>query len=182
MALKATVYHFVVNVADSDRAFYERLDFRVAQHPSENTRYLLTRVLAFCLLHEPGIGFSKGGVSSRDEPPLSIVDAQGQLRVWIDIGAPSAERLHHAAKAAARVVVFTSADPVRLRRLAAARSVHRLDEIEVYRVEPELLDALELHLQQKTSWELVRTEDSIYIDVAGATCAGGVLRVSLTSA
>lgn len=182
MAPKATVYHFVVNVADSERAFYESLDFRTALHPSESARYLLTRVLAFCLLYEPGIRFSKGGVSSTDEPPLSIVDAHNQLHVWIDVGTPSAERLHRAAKAAARVVVFTSADAARLRRVAGERVIHRLEAIEVYRVEPELLDALERHLEQKTTWDLVRTGDTVYIDVAGAACSGDVLRVSLTSA
>ena len=182
MAPKATIHHFVVNVADSDRDFYERLDFRIAQHPSESVRYLLTRVLAYCLVHEEGIRFSKGGVSSRDEPPLSVVDAQGQLRVWIDVGVPSAERLHRAAKAASRVVVFSSAEPERLRREAASRSVHRLEQIEVYCVEPELLDALEPHVQQNTTWDLTRTEDTLYINVADAACSGSVLRVSLTPA
>ena len=96
MAPKATLHHLVANVADVDRNVYERLDLRLARHPSESMRYLLTRTLAFCLSYAPGIAFSKGGLSSSDEPPLSIRDEAGALLSFIDIGSPSAERLSNA--------------------------------------------------------------------------------------
>jgi uncharacterized protein YaeQ len=179
MALEATVYRFVVNVADSDRHFYETLDFRVARHPSESAPYLLTRVLAYCVFYEPGIAFSKGGVSSGEEPPLSVVDEQGRLRVWIDVGVPSAERLHRASKAAGRVVLFTAADLGRLRREARARPIHRAGDIEVYCIEPGLLNDLEPHVSAKSTWQLVRSGDALYIDVGHAALSGDVRRVSL---
>ena len=65
---------------------YEALDLRLARHPSESARYLLTRLLAYCLSYEEGIAFSKGGVSSADEPPVSVRDATGLLVAWIDVG------------------------------------------------------------------------------------------------
>jgi hypothetical protein len=124
MALTATVHRVEIALSDVDRGVYETLDLRLAQHPSESVRYLLTRTLAYCLSYEEGIAFSKGGVSSADEPPISIRDATGLLVAWIDVGTPSAERLHRASKAASRVALFTHAELAQLRREAATRPIH----------------------------------------------------------
>ncbi|MES1205287.1 MAG: YaeQ family protein [Pseudomonadota bacterium] len=101
MALSATVYHLQIDLSDVDRGVYEALDLRVARHPSETMRFLLTRVIAFCLCHEEGIAFSKG-LSTNDDPALWIKDMQGNVRAWIEVGTPSAERLHKASTAAQR--------------------------------------------------------------------------------
>ena len=143
MALTATMHHLAVALSDVDRGVYEELDLRVAQHPSESMRFLITRALAYCLSYEEGIAFSKGGLSNAEEPALSIRDATGILLAWIDVGAPSAERLHKAAKAARRVAVFTHTDLALLRREAASRPIHRVESIEVTRFEPAFLDAIE---------------------------------------
>src|SRR5882724_1455887 len=118
MALTATIYHFQITLSDVDRSVYEALDLRVARHPSETMRYLVTRTLAYCLSYEDGIAFSKAGVSSADEPPLAVHDPTGGLVAWIDVGAPSADRLHKAAKAAKRVALFTHVDISQLRKEA----------------------------------------------------------------
>ena len=88
MALTATMYHFEVELSDVDRSTYAALDLRLARHPSESTRYLLTRTLAYCLSYEDGIAFSKGGLSAAEEPPVAIRDATGAMQAWIDVGAP----------------------------------------------------------------------------------------------
>src|SRR5512140_1214150 len=114
MALPATLRKFEIALADSDRGVYEQLDWRVAQHPSENERYLVARVLARALEHGDGLEFSKGGVSDDDEPALVQRDLRGDLVAWIEIGTPSADRLHKATKASPRVAVYTWKDPARL--------------------------------------------------------------------
>ena len=85
MALSATVYHLQVELSDVDRGVYEALDLRVARHPSETMRYLLARVIGYCLCYEPGIAFSKG-LSSTDEPAVWARDMQGSLRLWLEVG------------------------------------------------------------------------------------------------
>src|SRR5215216_4645254 len=102
MALQATMHNVELAVSDVDRGVYEALDLRVAQHPSETMRYLVTRLFAYCLSYEDGIAFSKGGLSDTDEPPIAVRDPTGVFLAWIDVGAPSAERLHKASKAARR--------------------------------------------------------------------------------
>ena len=54
------MYVFTVRLADADRAIYETLVLRVAQHPSESPEYLVARVMAYCLEYVEGISFSKG--------------------------------------------------------------------------------------------------------------------------
>ena len=113
MALTATIYNFDVQLADVDRGVYESLSFKVAQQPSETEEYLLSRVLAYCLEYTEGIAFSKG-IAEPDVPALSVRDLTGTLKVWIDVGAPDAARLHKASKASPRVAVYTHRDPARL--------------------------------------------------------------------
>ena len=52
VALKATIHHVEIALSDVDRGVYEALDLRVAQHPSETMRYLLTRLLAYSLSYD----------------------------------------------------------------------------------------------------------------------------------
>lgn len=180
MALGATVYRFLVTLSDVDRGVYESLDVRVARHPSESARYLLTRTLGYCLSYEPGIVFSKGGISSTEEPPLAIRDATGVLKIWIEIGSPSAERLHKASKAAPRVELYTHAELSSLRREAATRAVFRLEEIVVQRFDPAFLDALETKIERNTSFELVRNSGELYLSLAGASLGSALTTASLS--
>lgn len=179
MALTATMFHVVVAVSDVDRGVYETLDLRLARHPSETMRYLMTRLLAYCLSYEDGITFSRGGLSSSEEPPVAIFDPTGVLVAHIDVGSPSAERLHKASKAARRVAVYTH-DLAGLRREAAARPIHKAEAIEVFHITPSLLDELEPLLGRNTKLEVVRTDGELYITVEGKSLSGPLTSCSLT--
>ncbi len=175
MAQTATIHHFEITLSDVDRSVYESLDLRVARHPSESVRYLLTRLLAYCLSYEEGIAFSKGGLSSTDEPPIVVRDLTGVLLAWIDVGAPAAERLHKATKAAGRVSLFTHTDLRDLRKEVAQRPIHKVEEIVVWQLEPALLDALERHVDRNTKLELVRNDGKLYITVDGEVLEGSLI-------
>lgn len=179
MALTATIYRLQVELSDVDRGVYESLDLRLARHPSETLRYMLVRALAYCLSFEAGIAFSKGGLSSAEEPPLSIHDPTGIFLAWIDVGAPSAERLHRATKAARRVALFTVADLTLLRR--SAEGIHKVETIEVWEIEPSLVEALEPRIERLTKLELVRNEGVLYVTVGGVQIEGTIRRTSLVT-
>ena len=179
MAQTATMHHVEVALSDVDRGVYEALDLRVAQHPSESMRYLLTRTLAYCLSYEEGIAFSKGGLSSNDEAPITIKDPTGILLAWIDIGSPSAERLHKASKAARRVAIFTHADLNQLRKEAATKAIHKVEAIEVWRFAPKFLDAIEAKMERSTKLELTRNDGQLYVAIAGETFEAALASVSL---
>jgi len=182
MALSATIHHFHVTLSDVDRAVYETLDLRVARHPSESARYLTTRTLAYCLSYEEGIAFSKGGLSSSEEPPIAVHDRTGILLAWIDVGFPSAERLHKASKAARRVALFTHVEAALLRREASTRSIHKVGDIEVWRFDPAFLDAVERTIDRTTTLEVVHTDGRLYVTVDGNVIEGELERVPLVGA
>ena len=179
MALAATVYRLQIELSDVDRDVYQALDLRLARHPSESMPYLLTRVLAYCLCHEEGITFSKGGLSDTDEPPVAIRDLQGTLRTWIDVGTPSAERLHKASKACDRVVVFTQHDPALLQKQARDKAIHRAEAIEIYALDPKFLDALAEVTDRNSRWALTHTEGLLYITVGELNLSSSVTRYAL---
>lgn len=164
MALGSTMYVFAVDLADADRGVYEPLEIRAACHPSEAPDYLLTRVLAWCLEYREGIAFARGGVSDRDEPTLHARDLTGALTLWVEIGVPAPERLHQAAKAAPRVVVYCHKDPRQLERLQDA-AIHRAGEIEVVVVPRDFLDALLQHLQRRMQLALTVSDGHWYCSV-----------------
>lgn len=181
MAAGSTMHHVEVALSDVDRGVYEALDLRVAQHPSESMRYLLTRTLAYCLSYEEGIAFSKGGLSATDEAPITIKDPTGILLAWIDIGFPSAERLHKASKAARRVALFTSTDLNQLRKEATTKSIHKVEAIEVWRFDTKLLDALEAKMERNTKLDLTRNDGQLYIAVGGETLEAPLTVTSLVA-
>jgi uncharacterized protein YaeQ len=179
MALAATIYRLTITLSDVDRAVYETLDLRIARHPSESLRYMLTRTIAYCLSYEEGIAFSKGGLSSTDEPPIAVHDPTGILLAWIDVGAPSAERLHKASKAARRVALFTHVEAGQLRREASSRAIHKVEDIALWRLEPSFLDALEAKIDRNTKMELVRNDGQLYVNVGDTMLEATIERATL---
>ena len=182
MALQATVHHVEVTLSDVDRAVYETLDLRLARHPSESARYMITRLLAYCLSYEEGIAFSKGGLSSTDEPPVAVHDPTGIFLRWIDVGSPSAERLHKAAKAARNVSVFTHVEPRLLQQEAQTRAIHKVETIEVWRFEPSFIDSLEPVLGRSAVIEVARNDGKVYVTHEGKVKEGDIARIALVPA
>lgn len=179
MAQTATIYHFDIDLADSNRGVYEHLELRVARHPSESEEYLVTRVLAYCLEYADGIGFSKG-LSDPDEPTIAVRDLTGAISTWIEIGTPDAARVHKAGKAAARVVVYAHKDPTQMLRLWANERIHRIEALELYRIDRTLLDAVVAALDRRTAVSLSVTDRDLFIAVGDQTIEGCVTRVPMT--
>jgi len=179
MALGATIHHVELSLSDVDRGVYEELDLRLAQHPSETMRFLVTRLLAYALSYEEGIAFSRGGLSSTDEPPIAVRDPTGVLLLWVDVGAPSAERLHKASKAARRVAVFTT-DLAHLRREASQRAIHKADAIDVFRLDPAFVDALASKMDRSSALELTRNDGQLYAALGHTTLETPIARVALS--
>ena len=181
MALTATVYNFDIQLSDVDRGVYETLSLRAARQPSETEEYLVTRVLAYCLEYTKGIEFTKG-LAEPDTPAIVARDLTGDLRLWVEIGSPDAERLHKAAKAAPRVVVYTHKDPALLLRQLAGARIHRATEIEIHAIDRALVDGFVARLDRRTTFDLAVTERHLYVTVRGETLDGVVTLYNLASA
>ena len=177
MALSATLYTLEIDLADADRGVFETLALRVARHPSESEEYLVARVLAYALEFTDGIAFSNGGLSDADEPPLTIRDLTGAIRAWIEIGNPDAARLHKAAKAAPRVVVYTHKDPERLMANLAGERIHRIADLEVYAFDRPLIAALAARLDRRMAFALGVSERELFVSIGADTLTGVVRSV-----
>jgi uncharacterized protein YaeQ len=179
MALTATMRRFEISVSDSDREVYDTLELRVAQHPSESERYLVARVIARCLEHAEGLEFSKGGVSDDTEPALVRRDLTGRLMAWIEIGSPTPDRLHKATKLCDRVAVYAWKDPEKLAGEILERKTHRADEIELFALDAELLDALAKTLDRVNKWDVAVTDGTLYLTVGESSFEGAARRIAI---
>jgi len=168
MAAGTTVYALKVELADVDRGVYAALDLRLARHPSETVEFMLTRLLAYCLEHQEGIAFSDG-VSAIDEPAVLVRDLTGQVTGWIEVGAPSAERVHKGAKLAARTAIYTHRDPEQLLASYAGQRIHRAAEIPLYSFGRDFIERVAATLPRRAALALSRTEGQLYLDVDGVT-------------
>lgn len=183
MSPPSTLYRFQIDLSDVERGVYAPLDFRVAQHPSEGLPYFLTRVLAYALNFDPEdsppLEFHPAGLTDSDDPALRIAGVNGGTRLWIEIGNPSARKLHKAAKAAERVRVYTYRETGSLLRDVAANRVHRVEEIEVYALAPGFFDRVGAMLERSNSWSVMLNDGTLTLTARDRTEETGLDRVSL---
>ena len=175
MALSASIHHFDIQLSDMDRGVYEAIAFKAARQPSETEEYLVSRVIAYCLEFAEGIAFSRG-IAEPDVPALGVYDLTGAMRVWIDVGAPDAARLHKASKAAPRVAVYTHREPAQLLRQLAGERIHRVESVELYAIDRSLVSGLVERLDRRNRWTLSATERHLYVTVGDTTIEGDVVR------
>jgi uncharacterized protein YaeQ len=175
MALGSTMYRFAIELSDVDRGVYETLDLRVAQHPSESARRMVARVLAYALRYEEGIAFGRG-LSSADEPALVIKNLRGEVTAWIDIGLPTAERIHRASKTGARTYVYAHKDPTPWLPSLHDAKIHARDDVEIWSLPPDLLDALAARVGRAVTWGLTITDGQLYVEEGADTLEGTPVR------
>lgn len=178
MAQTATVYNFEIELSHVDRGVYESLSLRVACQPSETPEYLLTRVLAYCLEFTEGIAFGKG-LAEPNEPALAVRDLTGALKVWVDVGAPDAARLHKAGQACPRVVVYTHKEPRQVLPQLMGERIHRVEALEFYSLDRDLIAELAARLTRRLSFALSVSDDHMYVTVGEDTFSGAVERHSV---
>ncbi|WP_460775780.1 YaeQ family protein [Microbacterium sp. GXF7504] len=173
MAIGSVIHTFTVQLADMDRGVYEELALRVARHPSETDAFMLTRVLAYCLEYEEGIGFSEG-IAAQDEPAVIARDATGAVTAWVEVGAPDADRLHHGSRLAERTLVYTHRDPAKVLPNWAGKKIHRAEDIVLRSFDPGFFDLAVPLIERRNTMSLTVTEGWLYVELNGTTCSTAV--------
>ena len=166
MALTATIYTVETGIADVDRGVYRNETIRLARQPSETAEYMLMRFLAYCLECREGIAFTEG-VAAGDEPAVVVRDLTGQLTAWIEVGMPSAERVHRGSKRAARVAVYTHRSIGQVLAQLNGGHVHRAAAIPVYAFAGAFVEPAAAALQRRSKVVLSVNERHLYLDVDG---------------
>ncbi|MES2526627.1 MAG: YaeQ family protein [Bdellovibrionota bacterium] len=173
--MTTTLYRFQIELSDIERAVYETLDFRVAQHPSEGIHYMLTRVLAFAMNSAEDLAFAPTGLHDPDAAAISIPETNGGFRLLIEIGSPSAKKLHKATKLSKAVKVYTYKNPDLMMRELREEKIHRAEEIEFFSVSTTFLDEIVPLLKKDNRWNLVFNEGTITIQAGENSVTGEVV-------
>jgi uncharacterized protein YaeQ len=184
MAQQARTKRFVVALSHVDENVYRELDLRLAQQPSETDAFLLTRLIAYCFLARDDEGttlqFSKGGLTTPEEPAIARTTLDGRIVVWCEIGNPSVERLHKASKAAPHVVLFTQHNPTRLSEELQHATIFRKEELEIWAVDPVFLAELGAVLvERSTELALTLADQTLYVTVGDQALSSPLTPVRL---
>ncbi len=165
MGQPTTLYRFQISLSDIDEGAYKTLDLRLAMHPSESHAYLLTRLFAFVLNEREYLEFSPEGLGDPDAPTISATTPNGEILLWIEIGNPSARKLHKAGKAAKQVKVYTYKDPEPLLKEIRGNKVHHAETMEIYSLEPGFLESLAGRLERKNAWGIIHHEKTLNVSI-----------------
>lgn len=160
-----SLYKFQIELSDIPRARYETLEFRAALHPSESIPYFLTRILAYALNIEEGLTFAPTGLHDPDAAAMHILDTHGGFKTLIEVGSPSARKLHKATKQAKHVKVYTYKNPHSLIEEILKEKVHRASEIEIFSVQPHFLSELEPHLKPNNRWAILYNDGTLSVQI-----------------
>ncbi len=180
MALSSTVFVFEIDLADSDRGVYETLSLRVARHPSESDEFLVARILAYCLEYTDGIEFSRG-LSDADEPPVAIRDLTGRMQAWIDVGTPSADRLHRASKAVPRVVVYVHKNAEQWLEALRAERIHEAGRLEIRQLDRPLIAGMVAALQRRMSMSVSVAGGEVFVALDATSFSGRIVPVTASA-
>jgi len=180
MAIGSLIYNFEISLSDTDKDVYDELKIRVARHSSETLLFMLCRVLAFCLEYTPELQLTKG----LDEPELPAIcarDLTGRLTKWIEVGTPSAEKLHKASKSVKTVVIYTHKNPENLLQLLENQKIHRASDIKLYSFEANFLEKLSEFTERTNKWSVSINDGVLYIDTGSQSLHSGIKQNSLVS-
>ena len=166
MAAGATVHTFAIELSNADRNVYQSLELRVARHPSETAPFMLARTLAYCLEYQEGIALTDG-VAAVDEPAVLARDLTGRITAWIEVGAPTPERLHKGSKQAPRCAVYAHRDPAPWLAQLAGEKIHRAADLPVYSFERQFMDEASAALGRRARLALSVTGRHAYLEVDG---------------
>lgn len=180
MAPKSTVYHFSIDLSDTDRNVYASFKIPTALHPSESLEFMMARVVAYALEYSEGISFSPG-IGATEEPALSVKGLDGTFVAWIDVGAPSPERIHRAAKLAQRVAVYCHRSPEVVYQQLTQTPIFRGDQISFYSFEDTFISDMVAALDRRNEFTLSRSDATLYIHINGTDLTSRVVERQLTA-
>lgn len=180
MAQPSTLYRFRIELSDVDRGLYMPLDFRLAMHPSETLLYLITRAIAYALNFDEELEISPEGLADPDAPAMRKTQpGTGRTSLWVEIGNPSARKIHKASKAADLVKIYTYKDPTLIQKECQDANVFRAETVEIYALDTKFLDKLSQEMQREMRLSVLHNEGSLSVNWGEQHASCEIKRYSL---
>ncbi len=123
---------------------------------------MVIRILARVIAHQEALEFGRG-LCVPEEPALWIKSLVGGTKLWIDVGLPSAERLHRASKNSDRVMIVTDKEQSALYKEWKSRAIHKADNIEIVQLPAQFIAELSINLQRSIHWYITIQENTISV-------------------
>ena len=163
MALKATIFKAVVNVADTERHVCLEQALTLARHPSETDARMMVRLLAWCMRADPGLEFTRG-LCAEDEPDLWRHELHGDISEWIEVGLPEPKRLKRACNRSQQVVLFAyGARAAHVWWQQNQTEISKLANLQLYYVDDSLLEPLAALAERTMSLQVTISDGSVWI-------------------
>jgi len=180
MALSPTRLDYRLRLSHVDRALELEESVLVSRHPSETQAHAVSRLLAWCLLRQEGLEFGPG-LSTPEAADLWARGPTGDLTVWVECGAATADRmrkvLQHNHRVEAHVVLDNAARAEELAgELAALKLPRGAKPLTIWILDQSMLRALAERDERRQKWVVTIVGDHFYIDADGIAIDGAVER------
>ena len=163
MALKATIFRALVNVADTDRAVYLDQTLTLARHPSETDERMMIRLLAWMLNADPDLEFTKG-LCADDEPEIWKKALHGAVELWCEVGLPDEKRLRRACGRADKVLLYVyGARAAQVWWKQNKDLLSRLANLTIYFIPDTLSLALAKQAEKSMSWQVTISDGTVWL-------------------
>jgi uncharacterized protein YaeQ len=143
MALKATIKKATIHLSDMDRHYYDTIQLTIAQHPSENDRRMMIRLITYVLNASENLQFGKG-VSDEDEAAIWRVNYSDVIELWIELGQLDEKRLKKACNRAQQVKLYCYGSSVDTWWQQSKSKLNQLNKLSVESFSEKTSQALEL--------------------------------------
>ena len=161
MAIKPTIFKARISLSDLERDYYDSINLTIAQHPSETLERMMVRILAFCINAEEDMELTKG-LDEVDEPDLWVRSMDEQIKLWIDVGEPSPERVKKACNRSSAVKVYSFNTKSDVWWSQGKSKLSRLN-VSVYRFPWDKIEALATLVKRTMDLSVTITGDSAYV-------------------
>jgi uncharacterized protein YaeQ len=142
MALKSTINKATIHLSDMDRNYYDTIQLTIAQHPSENNRRMMIRLIAYVLNANENLQFGKG-VSDEDEAAIWQINYSEEIELWIELGQLDEKRLKKACNRAKQVKLYCYGTSVNTWWQQSKSKLNHLSKLSIESFSEETSQALE---------------------------------------
>ena len=143
MALKSTINKATIHLSDMDRNYYDTIQLTIAQHPSENDRRMMIRLIAYVLNANENLQFGKG-VSDEDEAAIWQINYSEEIELWIELGQLDEKRLKKACNRAKQVKLYCFGSSVDTWWQQSKSKLNQFSKLSIESFSEETAQALEL--------------------------------------
>lgn len=157
MALKSTINKATIHLSDMDRHYYDTIQLTIAQHPSENNRRMMIRLIAYILNASENLQFGKG-VSDEDEAAIWRINYSEEIELWIELGQLDDKRLKKACNRAKEVKLYCYGSSVDTWWQQAKSKLSQFNKLSIECFSEETTQALE-HLADRSMEFQVSIQD-----------------------